>query len=415
MAPAMGQSDAMPKLAEWLERLRGRAVPPSAQRSGLPTLARIAESQLAIPEPIRKALRELPEGDGASRLAGREKLVAGLDEATAGWLAGKPSNVAVIGPRGSGMSALLVALRERTFARPPQRGDLDEEVVVSEVLSYQGRVRSEAGIVEFLADRLGIDLARPDVEHLVAKLADGPRRVVFLEDAQDMLLRVVDGTHAMEALLAITGRTAIRVLWVVSCRRQTWRILDHQFGVRRGFPHCLSAELPDPAPIAAAIRAWNAAAPAPVSYRAAKPTRRSERKPGQDLLEEEFLEILWKVAGGNLIAARLYWLDSLAWDVERERFRLAALYLPDMSVTRSLPRAQLYCLLSILQHGGLSADEHAEIYLTDPTFSRRTLEALVQTGLVDPLGDGTREARYDINPAADTRLVSTLEDLNLIY
>lgn len=382
-------------------------------RGRLPTVSQIAERHRDLPPELGERLLASQNGDPKALLAGRPDLLETFDGAMAAWNAGRPSAVAIVGPRGSGLSSLITALRDRTLDEI-ENGESDEERVVSKLLSHHSRLRSEAQMLSFVSKGLELEHPASGLEELVAQLVTGPRRIVFVEDLQDMLLRVVDGTRAIEAFLGLIARTANRVLWVVSCRRQTWRILEHQFGVSRIVPTCLAAELPDRVPIDTAVERWNGELGHPIRFLRDDPPRR-RRPPSQEELAGDFLTDLWRVAGGNLMAARLYWLDALEWDDEAREIGIRPLHDPDLSTVRTLPRDQLFSLLSILQHGGLKPAEHAEIYLTDPTTSRRVLEALVQVGLADPLGGGAREGCYDINPAADRQLIETLENLNLLY
>ena len=137
----------------------------------------------------------------------------------------------------------------------------------------------------------------------------------------------------------------------------------------------------------------------------------------QEELAASFFKNLFAATGGNVAAAFYYWLLSLADDGSAGTIRINPLGTVDAGYLRALDRSYHFTLAEIIWHGGLSCEEHQQLFLLSREASRLQLEYLAQLSLLDTDGvaaDGFPH-HYRLNPAYFKQVISLLESLHLIY
>lgn len=141
---------------------------------------------------------------------------------------------------------------------------------------------------------------------------------------------------------------------------------------------------------------------------------RSAGRPAQAELSQRCFQSLHEATGGSPLGAWAHWLCRLEGDGDAGRLDAPPIEVPELDFVRDLDHAGLLTLASLLQHGGLTASEHAELFLSPVAASARLLDRLAATGLIDREGGHGPEERYDANPVVAWRLAEILRAVNVL-
>ncbi len=104
-------------------------------------------------------------------------------------------------------------------------------------------MRSDKSVVEFFCQFFQIDPPIDDVEELIRRLMEVEPRIVILEGAHNILLRVIGARKAAETFLYVILRTRRRHFWLLACRRLPWNNMERHIGASRYFSHVLPIDL----------------------------------------------------------------------------------------------------------------------------------------------------------------------------
>src|SRR5690606_8993965 len=121
-----------------------------------------------------------------------------------------------------------------------------------------------------------------------------------------------------------------------------------------------------------------------------------------------FLADLTRIAEGNIFVALFCWLRSIT-AVEGHTLVLRGPRAIEASFLEDLPPETLHTAAAIIQHGGLSVQDHAGCFHLSPERSRLALTALADARLLFRAEDGT----YRINKVLYRPFVRLLRDRNL--
>lgn len=314
-------------------------------------------------------------------LIGRDDEMAGLAEARAQWLAGKPVSILLVGARGSGKTSLLNCAEQVAF--------LDLPIIRRQ---FRDRIIEPAAIEEFLRRHLE---AAPNPD--LAMALQGRRQVVVLEEVERTFLRRVGGFGAIRFLLDLVMATRREVLWVLSLNEASYRHLERAVQIERFFTHRVNAmsvrleELRDAILMRHNLSGYRLAFPAPP-----KETTYAGRARGWLGLRGEprevFFELLHQQAGGIFRAAFELWQQQI------ERIDGGVVHLRQLAEPRygtllqALSLEDCFTLHAILQHGGLTAAELAEVFNEPVEAGQSRLERLLALEILepDPTGPGFR-------------------------
>jgi hypothetical protein len=326
----------------------------------------------ALPVIYQHLFRREPLED-SSLLVGRETEMAALAETRELWDAGRSASVLVVGERGSGKTSLLNCAADRVFS--------DVELVRGQ---FQERISSSMEMRRFLHSLCGL----PDEGELSAALA-GARKVIMLEELERSFLRRIDGYQGLRDLLRLIVATSHHVLWIVSINRAGFNFLNAAVSLARSFSHQINIASVAPQALENAIlfrhnlsglRLHFASPPEP--DRRAAALRRLfglEQDP-----QRRFFNAVSEASGGVFRVAFDLWQSHI------ERVEDGILYLqyltpPDKKAPVSgLTLEDLFTLLAILQHGSLTAAEHAIIFQITVADSRTRLKTLSDREVIEP-------------------------------
>lgn len=339
-------------------------------------------------------------------LVGRETELERIEAAYRRWADGRPCAIAIHGEKGSGKTTLANAARWRLAAEAP----------VS-TLRLEGMDRTADALLGALARHFGEPDAH-DFDDLAERINRGPDRVVILERAHHLLLRTIGGFDAVRALLELIHATRHRVLWIVTMDRHGWRYLDRTVGVRDHFTCVIDATKLSAQTLEDAIMTRHRVSGYALRFETDERPRRGRRsrtradereeREAQESTRRDYFERLAEVAEGNVLLALDLWIRSVR-AVDEQTLAIRMPRPPESSPLERLPTEALCTLAAISQHGGLTVEEHARVFQTDPAHSRLHLATLADRRILAE----DEEARFTIGNVYYRSVMKVLEERGL--
>ncbi|MGJ5819425.1 ATP-binding protein [Paludibaculum fermentans] len=352
-----------------------------------------------LPMIYRRLFRLAPLQDPRF-LVGRETEMSALAAARGLWDAGRGVAVLLVGARGSGKTSMLNCAVAGRFADVP--------VVQS---YFSRRLTTAHDIHLFLCDLLQL----PEGSDFLQELRS-TRRVVILEELERTFLRRLGGFQAIQELLRIISSTSRTTLWVLSMNQHSFRFLDAAVGLGENFSHRINAMAVTPEELKSAILMRHHLSGLRLQY---PPPLKMDPQMGrlrallglQQDPETRFFDALYRQSEGIFRSAFELWQKFM------DRVEGGVLYLrqpeePDYEpLLASLTLRDSQALHAIVQHGSLTAEDHAGIFECTVADSRLRLEKLIALEFLesDPLCPGLR-----IRPEAGRIVHMALHRMNLI-
>lgn len=321
-----------------------------------------AESASRLPDDILSCLSMNPV-DRDDLLMDYYPGIDDLLPAIDAWTAGKGGNAWLLtGRSGIGKSQWLASAEQRIIARG--------------LSTASGRLPLR------LTDW---SQARPVIEALLpADAAPGQRRIILLDDVQNLVLREVGTMGSWYELMALIDSTRDRCFWLLSCTHYTheflrWSLKDDFFFSRvqqlRSWPEEKIGEL---------LRCRTHAAGLVVQYDDLLHDRRDSAYAATELLstERDYNRLIWDYSMGLPRSALDAWRDSLLLvDTKKARIRLFRA-VPDNTLDL-LTETERFVLASLLWHGGISTDHAARSLQIDEKLVRRAMQRLQELDIVE--------------------------------
>ncbi len=333
-------------------------------------------------------------------LVGRETEMTALARARDLWQSNRSVSVILVGDRGSGKTSLLNCAVAREFS--------DIEVIRSQ---FSQRITDAPQMRDFLRQLAGIPGEQDLMEGLLSR-----KRVIMLEELERTFLRRMNGFSGLEDLLSIVAGSSRTTLWILAANQHSYRYLDAAVGLGQYFSHRINAMAIPPVHLKNAILLRHNLSGLRLQY-PALPERGDRMRAVRQFLglepsaEDSFFDALYRQSEGIFRSAFELWQHFM------ERVEGGVLYMQQPTEPNYEPLiAQFtlqdsFTLQAILQHGSLTARDHAEIFECALPRSQVALERLVNLECLepDPAGPGLR-----IRPEAGRLIHLALHRLNLI-
>jgi len=331
---------------------------------------------------------------------GREAEMAALGELRQLWESGRAAAGILVGERGSGKTSLLNCGQAAIFPGADLvRGQFHE------------RIRGPEDMRRFLAELLRF----PEEQDPLVALQNR-RQVVMLEELERSFLRQVNGYHGLRDLLSLIASTSHSVLWILVVNRSAFEILNAAVRLGDFFSHRINTMSVDPEALKTAILVRHNLsglrlqyAPPPADQTPGPVRRRFlglEQSP-----EQLFFEALYRESEGVFRSAFELWqsyIERAEGGVLRMRYPTRPDYTPLLS---GLSQDDLFTLQAVLQHGGLTLEEHAAVFHASEKESLARLETLQDRELIQPDPD---RPGFRVQPEAAHLVRDALHRLNLL-
>jgi hypothetical protein len=386
-----------------LETIGGRlptrpATNPVVRRTTLRDTLSLPASKSELPMIYGSLFRLAPIEDRRF-LMGRERELAGLEQALNDWEAGRFAACIFVGARGSGKTSLLNCAASGAFAG-------------HEILRSQFRERSitAEAIDDFLRKLLGLSR---DADLQAA--FNSKRRILMIEEGERIYLRKVGGFEGAHHLMQWIQRTALTTLWIVAMNDRAFQALCAGAHFSRVFSHRINAMSVSKEDLENALLERHRLsglrldfAPPPASDPRISRMRNwlgLEASP-----QRLYFDSLYQQSGGVFRSAFELWLSSIE-RVEGETLKIRQPLEPAFAPLRGeVQQEDLFTLLVIQEHGSLEYRELSEVLCEEGDVSRARMDRLAALGLLDK---DPEHPGFRVRPEAYRFANSALRRVNL--
>jgi len=357
---------------------------------------------------IYRKLYDISPLESADLLVAREDEMRLIETARDRWQQGMPCALAVIGELGSGKTSLINSAIEQTlkgfriYSKRFAQTTIDETVLARE-----------------LARMLRLPRAKTLDELLPRLLEMGQRAVIVLEDAHQLYHRELGGFATLRKLLLLIARTSSQVFWIVSMRKYTWGYLNNVLRISDNFTFVVNTENLTSDELKQVILARHRVSgfslrflPDDVMEQRRK-YRQADDDEKQMMLGESYYESLGRYSEGNILAAIFYWLKSLV-ELRGNELVVNPIRPLRFDFLREMPVTHLLTLSLIIQHGNLTAAEHARIMRTDISSSMAVLSYLKNINLLTSESNVKGEERFSVSRVIYIPLTKELKTANIL-
>jgi hypothetical protein len=236
------------------------------------------------------------------------------------------------------------------------------------------------------------------------------RQVIVLEAVERAFLKTAGGFEAVRALMELIDATAPSALWIVVVSARCFELLDAVLDMGSFFSHRINAMGVRSEVLERAILQRHYLSGLKLSFSAQKPGLLA-RFGWKNDPQKAFFASLHRQSGGNFRSALELWQSAIE-STEGGVIRLGQPAAPDFRAVREdLGQADHFTLLSLEQHGSLTAAELARVLCEPEQASRARLERLARMGILERDGE---EAGMRVRAPAQRIVEEVLESVNLI-
>jgi hypothetical protein len=344
-------------------------------------------------------------------LVGRTLELDAIREARDFWLGGRPAAVIIVGVRGSGKTSLINCALKSLFSELEViRGELDRRVVTA--VDFRQVL---ADIIRTNAGNRDISLKSEEPGGLEEYLAQ-KRRVFVLEEVERAFLRQVGHLAAIRELQRLIAATTSTTLWILGINRTAFQFLQAAVSLGTVFSHRIDAGTARNEDLREAILQRHNLSGLRLQY--ALPAshkgltgRLKQLLHGRTDVAKLFLDTLSLESAGVYRSAFNIWLSHIE-GVHEGVLHLNSLEAADLApVIEDLAERDIFTLVAILQHGGLTPEEHSRVFQTGLSASRAQMDELLAREIIEP--DPGRSG-LRIRPEAMRVVREVLERRNLL-
>jgi hypothetical protein len=366
-------------------------------------LVRVSESMEKLPH-VYQRLFSNDQLTDERIFIGRDDETARLNKAIEYWKNNQVSSVMLIGEKGSGTSSLInITLKKQ---------NIDCKIFRKE---FNTTIYKEEELLVFLKNMLEInDLATAD--ELVDSLNNfKERRIVIIENIEDLFLRIVDGFDAIKKLMEIITSTSKNVLWITTCNTYAWQYLNKvvnigDFYIFNIHMKPLNEELVEKIVLSRHnISGYYLDFVPPASIQKQKSFKKLSAIDQQNYLRKNYFDYLTKSANDNIAVALFLWLRSIT-SFDEENIQITTDLGLDFSFLKKLSDQKLFSLMAIILHDGLSVEENSKIFNVSLKSSHLLFTSMLDDGIIFKVKDN-----FKVNFQLYKPLINLLKDKNILH
>lgn len=270
--------------------------------------------------------------------------------------------------------------------------------------TWLNRAVAEVGGLEIVRvdfDRLGCDVRAlatqlapileldddADLTAIATALKTGKKRLVVLDNTQNLFLREIDGTVAIEALLDLIEETGANVFWLVAISELTWRYIraarprSVQFRAEQELLRWSEDDIAQLLMLRAAASGYE--------HQFDDLVGRSGREITTESLTEAshaYTRLIWDYADGSPRLAAHFWLRSVV-PVGNKKVRVRLFREPETDRLEGIPDDALFLYAAISLHDKLSVVNAARVLNATERYCEALLVRGCEAGFLQADGD----------------------------
>jgi hypothetical protein len=275
---------------------------------------------------------------------------------------------------------------------------------------------SETALLDVMKKIFGVKKATDFNDLLKMIKLQGLKKVIILENIQNIFLRVIDGFQGLEKLLLFISQSSRQIFWIVTCTLYSWQYLDKVLHVSKYFHKTIQlGDMPEDQVREIILKRHRvsgfeikyAVPPDILSSRKFKKLPSENKK--QEYLQDLFFRDLNDLSSGNISVAMLFWQRAIR-EVLPDKLIVNPIINIDFSFLYQLSYEELFTLTALMQHEILNVEQHASIFHQNKTKSALMLNKLLNNGIIIQHSNG-----YHIHPFLYRAIVRTLKSKNILY
>jgi hypothetical protein len=394
------------KLGSFLNALGDRFILTSKK----PTLTKevsdfLMESRIAIDRLplIYRRLYQIEPLKDLELFVGRENELDKFKLALQNWNQGRYATTVILGEKWSGLSTFLnYAIKEMKMPYSVIRLAATENISTEEKFFefFHGIYKNEKPV---------------NLDQLVSLLNEGTKKLIVLEDLQNMYLRKVNGFIALQTLFELITRTNQNIFWVSTTTIYTWSYLSKTINISEFFSYNIEMEnLTSEQMISIIwkrnrISGFNIQFEPSVDQAEDKKFSKLNHVDQQLMLKESFFEGLNEFAKSNVSLALIFWLLSTK-GVDENTITIGSFNKPNLSFLKVLSMNKLHALHALILHDGLTCAQVSEVINITLTDAKLMLLAMIEDGIIF-----IRDDIFMVNSIVYRDTISLLKSRNLIH
>lgn len=333
---------------------------------------------------------------------GRELEISRLSIAFQAWEKGKYASVLLTGEKWSGLTSLInYGIKQLKLPYTPLR------------LTFAGNNPDPEAMCTKLSNLVGIESTN-DPQAIIKFLNEGSKRVIILEDLQNIFIRILHGQRALISLVEIITSTQKNIFWIASMSVYTFNYLERSLKMSAFFSYHIPLSPINSESISQLIIKRNRISGFKIEFEASekdlsdKKFRRLDEKEQQVYLKERFFKELNAFAKSNISMALMYWLLSTK-EVSGQSIVIKNFKKPDLSFLSSLQSDRVFVLLALIMHDGLNEKQMAQVLSMEVQKIRFLVLEMTEDGILS-----YQNEIYMVNTIVYRNAVQLLKARNMI-
>jgi hypothetical protein len=316
------------------------------------------------------------------------------------WKKGESGGaIAVVGEAGVGKTSWLNELEFRIAPETVIRGEIDRDV------------HTEKDICRTLKGILGFD-SGDSISEVAAALLAGPRRIVLLDQCQNVVLRAVDGMKGFLAFTEIVSRTEHHMVWVCSFSRYAWEYVESVTGHPFYFREILHLKPWGQKAMDEMIAKRMAATGYQVTYEDLIVERLDGTEFENEVIRtgERYRQLLLDYADGLPRVALHFWIRSLI-PAEGKLLKVRLFKDPSADSLEQLPEHIRFLLGAVVMHENLTVEDAARVL----NYTRKNCEYALRFLCARRILEEREGGRYKVSSHWHRAVIRYLRRKHILY
>lgn len=364
----------------------------------------LSESQEIInslPVIYRNLYRIEPVSD-MELFVGRQQEYAQLTQAYEAWNSGRMSSAALTGEKWSGLTSMVnFTSASSPFNYPVSR------------LKCMTSANATHQLIDFFHTL--IEEKTEDLDEIAQILNEGPRRIIILEDLQNLYLRRIGGFMTLSELLALISKTSKNVFWVTTCTVYAWEYFTKTIHIQDVFSYHIPLQKPSEDELSAIVEKRNRISGYKIHFEADSTTASSKKfarlseEEQQTFLKKRFFASLIDFSESNISMALTFWLLSTK-KIDKNEIIISEFKKPNLNFLQLLSLDKIMALHLLILHDGLTLEQFELVHRSGKKHAFFILSMMLEDGILIQ-----KNEHFLVNPLVYRSIISLLKSKNLIH